>query len=136
MNTQLTFTEELAYDEDPDGIPIPVTLSYGIETAIISAKIDTGAGVCLFTHEIGLQLGVPIEQGIPIVLSGISGGSLEAFGHEVTIQTGDLSFQSIVYFAKHRGLPRNFLGRQGWLRNIKLALVDYDNLLYLSAYDS
>jgi len=33
-------------------------------------------------------------------------------------------------------LPRNLLGRQGWLRNLKLGIIDYDNLLYLSAYGS
>lgn len=64
------------------------------------------------------------------------GGPLEAFGHEVTLQTGTLVFHSLVYFAKYPGLPRNILGRQGWLRNLRLAIIDYDNLLYLSAYDA
>ncbi|MDX2041364.1 MAG: hypothetical protein SF097_08945 [Acidobacteriota bacterium] len=41
-----------------------------------------------------------------------------------------------MYFAKYPGLQRNLLGRRGWLRNLKLAVIDYDNLLYLSAYDS
>lgn len=39
-------------------------------------------------------------------------------------------------FAKYPGLQRNLLGRQGWLRNLRLGLIDYDNLLYLSAYDA
>jgi hypothetical protein len=37
---------------------------------------------------------------------------------------------------KYPNLPRNLLGRQGWLRNLKLGIVDYDYLLYLSAYGS
>jgi hypothetical protein len=37
---------------------------------------------------------------------------------------------------KYPNLPRNLLGRQGWLRNLKLAVIDYDNLLYLSSYGS
>ncbi|MGH9768980.1 MAG: hypothetical protein ACREAB_16240 [Blastocatellia bacterium] len=97
--------------------------------------MDPGAAVCLFSHEVGLKLGIPIEQGVPIKLGGLT-GSLDAFGHEVTLQTGDLAFQSIVYFAKYPNLPRNLLGRQGWLRNLKLGVIDYDNLLYLSAYGS
>ncbi len=136
MATQLIFTEEFRYRDDEEDIAIPVTLDYGSKSAIVSAKVDTGAAVCLFTHEVGLMLGVPIEQGIPIVLSGVGGWMLDAFGHGVTLQTGALSFHSTVYFAKYPGLPRNFLGRRGWLRNIKLALIDYDNLLYLGAYDS
>ena len=49
---------------------------------------------------------------MPIVLLSL-GSPLEAFGHEVTLQTGTLAFQSLVYFAKYPWLPRNILGRQG-----------------------
>jgi hypothetical protein len=135
MSTQLTFTEEFICDEDPDGLIIPVSLEFGDKSIRVVAKVDTGAEVCLFTSEVGLKIGIPIEEGIPISLGGV-GGSLEASGHEVTLQTGALAFHTVVYFAKYPGLPRNFLGRRGWLRNLRLAVIDYDNLVYLSAYDS
>ncbi len=133
--TQLTFDEEYRYKDDESGISISVILTYGGKTVHTDAKVDPGSAVCLFSYEDGLDLGVPIERGIPITLSGLT-GSLDAFGHEVTLQTGQLVFQSTVYFAKYPGLPRNLLGRRGWLRNLRLGLIDYDNLLYLSAYDS
>jgi hypothetical protein len=133
--TPLTFAEEFRYDDNPIGITIPVTLHYGEKSLRFHAKVDTGAEVCLFRHEHAIALGLPLEQGLPIVLLGL-GGSIEAFGHEIILQTGGIAFQSIVYFAKHPGLSRNLLGRQGWLRNLKLAVIDYDSLLYLSAYDS
>ena len=76
-----------------------------------------------------------LEQGLPITLSGL-GGSIEAFGHEIVLQTGDIAFHSVVYFAKDPGLAQNLLGRQGWLRNLRLAVNDYDSLLYVSAYES
>jgi hypothetical protein len=133
--TQLTFDEEYRYKDDEEGIPISVILTYGAKTIRTDAKVDPGSAVCLFSHEDGLDLGIPIEQGEPIKLGGLT-GSLEAFGHEVTLQTGQLVFQSTVYFAKYPGQPRNLLGRRGWLRNLRMALIDYDNLLYLSAYDS
>src|SRR5262245_47219530 len=133
--TQLTFDEEYRYEDDEEGIPISVILTYGDNTIRADAKVDPGSAVCLFSHEDGLDLGVPIEQGDPIRLGSLT-GSLEAFGHEVTLQTGQLVFQSVVYFAKYPGLPRNLLGRRGWLRNLRLGLIDYDSLLFLSAYDS
>jgi hypothetical protein len=133
--TQLEFAEEYRYKDDDAGIPIQVRLTYAGTTVEVTAKVDSGAAVCLFSHEIGLKLGIPIEQGVPIRLGSL-GGSLDAFGHEVTLQTGEIAFQSFVYFAKYPNVPRNLLGRQGWLRNLKLGLVDYDNLLYLSAYGS
>jgi hypothetical protein len=132
---RLNFDEEHHYKDDDDGIPILVKLTYGGTSIEVTAKVDTGSAVCLFSHEDGLDLGVPVEEGIPTRLGGMA-GSLDAFGHEVTMQTGAIAFQSFVYFAKYPNLPRNLLGRQGWLRNLKLGVIDYDNLLYLSAYGS
>jgi hypothetical protein len=131
---QLEFTEEHRSADDDSGIPIRVKLAFVGREVEVTAKVDTGAAVCLFSQEAGLALGIQIEQGVPQRLGGLA-GSLEAFGHEVTLQTGNLVFQSTVYFAKQPGLPRNLLGRQGWLRNLRLAVIDYDGLLYLSAYD-
>lgn len=132
---QLNFHQEHRYKDDEDGIPLGVTLIYQGAILDVTAKVDPGAAICLFSYENGLDLGIPIEEGEPIRL-GTLNGYLEAFGHEVTLQTGDIAFQSFVYFAKYPGLQRNLLGRRGWLRNLRLGLIDYDNLLYLSAYDS
>lgn len=135
MSTQLNFTETLRYDEDAAGIKLYTTLHYQGQTERIKALVDTGASVCLFANEVGRRLGIVVEQGLPHTLDSL-GGPVESFGHEVVLQTGELVFQSMVYFAKYPGLPRNFLGRRGWLRNLKLAIVDYDNLLYLGAYET
>ncbi|MBO0858146.1 MAG: hypothetical protein J2P21_06755 [Chloracidobacterium sp.] len=135
MMIQLHFTDVYRYPDDVDGITIPVMLSYGSIDIRVQAKVDTGAGVCLFSYEDGLKLGIQVAQGTPLTLRSL-GGPLEAFGHEVLLQTGDLVFQSFVYFAKYPGLLYNILGREGWLRKVRLAVIDYDNLLYLSSYDS
>ena len=134
MNTVLTFAEKLHYKDDPSGIAIPTILIVGENKVQVAAKIDTGAEVCLFRYETGVELGILVHDGVLKTLKTLS-GSLEAYGHEVTIQTGELAFQSIGYFAKYPGLPRNILGRQGWLRNIRIAIVDYENTIYLSAYE-
>lgn len=110
-------------------------LTHGEKSLRVAAKVDTGVQVCLFAQEVGLRLGLAVEQGTPIVLSSIS-GSMDAFGHDIFLQAGELAFESRVYFAKYPGLPRNVLGREGWLRNLRMAVIDYDSLLYLSAYDS
>jgi hypothetical protein len=110
-----------------------VILTAGDRVREAFAKVDTGAAVCLFSRKVGVLLGLDIEKGIPLRLETLA-GTLDTFGHE--IQTGSLAFQTLVYFAKFPGLSRNFLGRQGWLRNIRLGIVDYENTLYLSLYDS
>ena len=61
---------------------------------------------------------------------------MEAFGHEVTLETFDLSFQSFVCFAKYPGLRRNLLGSVDWFRNLRVGVIDYDEMIYLAAYDA
>jgi len=61
-------------------------------------------------------------------------GTLDTFGHEITLQTFDVALQSVIYFAKYPGLPRNLLGRIGWMRHFAIAIVDYESQLHLSQY--
>lgn len=135
MDWQIIFAKRYHYQTTSGGIDVPTTISNGERIATFMAKVDTGAQYCLFKREHGEQLGLDLEARIPIILDSL-GGPLEAFGHEVTIQTFDMTFRSLVYFAKHPGLRRNILGRVGWLRNIKLGIIDYDERIYLAAYDS
>ena len=124
----------VSYPEKDGGILLYVALSCAGGRVSAEAVVDSGGVVCLFSREVGAALGLDIETGIPKRLSSL-GGPIDCFGHEVTLETAGLSFQSIVYFAKYPNLPRNILGRQGWLRNLKLGLVDYENKLYLGNYE-
>lgn len=56
MATQLDFAEEFHYTDDPSGITIPTLLTYGNKVIRASAKVDTGADVCLFAREIGVRI--------------------------------------------------------------------------------
>ena len=135
MPAQLNFRFQFDYPDRPEGIRLPATLTFGGKAVHTHAYVDPGAAFCVFSREIGEKLGLNIESGIPKRMGSLV-GTLDTFGHEVTLQTLEVSFQSFVYFAKYPGLQRNLLGRQGGLRNLKVGLIDYDNLLYLSAYDS
>jgi len=42
---------------------------------------------------------------------------------------------TLVYFFDNPSIRRNVLGRNGWLNKVRMGLVDYDSLVYLSAYD-
>jgi hypothetical protein len=58
---QLTFTQEYTYPDEPDGITLPTTLSYGGKSLTANAKVDTGAEVCLFKREHAEELGLSVE---------------------------------------------------------------------------
>lgn len=133
MPFQLDFADSHSYSGLDSGIEIPVVLTRSGHVVRTAAKVDTGAEVCLFSNDIGIRLGLNVEAGVPVSLDSL-GGPVEAFGHEVLLQTGDLAFTSFVYFSKYP-VRRNLLGRQGWLRQLRIAIIDYDNLLYLSRYD-
>ncbi len=98
------------------------------------ACIDTGATACLFQREVGESLGLNIETGTLMRFSTLT-GPLPAFGHEVTMQVAGLTYQTTVFFAEFYGLPRNLLGKFGWLQQIRFGLVDYDEMIYLSDYN-
>jgi predicted aspartyl protease len=100
----------------------------------VDAKVDTGAQFCLFSREIGERLGLDVEGGLRREM-GTLAGRMTAYGHEVTLETLGLVLSTFVFFSEEGRLPRNLLGRVGWLRLIRLAVVDYEHEIYLSPYD-
>jgi len=104
MPTQLRFDVTFIYPDKAGGITIPTVLSFGDKIVQTFAKVDPGADYCVFSHEIGAKLGLDIERGIPQPMRSLT-GTLNTFGHEITIQTFDIAFQSIIYFSKYPGLP-------------------------------
>lgn len=133
MTYQLDFDLLHQYDPGRPGIPIPVSLSLGAQALVTEAHLDTGAANCFFRRSLGEKLGLDIESGH---LQGFStpGGVVEGYGHSVTLEALGMEFDTIVYFAKDPGFNRNLLGRYGWLQRLRMGLVDYDGLLYLSRY--
>jgi hypothetical protein len=134
MPLYLPFEESLRYDEHNDGIVIPVTLHSGPFAHQCFAAVDCGASVCLFSREVADLLKIDVERGEYKRLRTLA-GNLEAFGHEVSLTALNLTVESVVYFARYEGLPRNLLGRQGWLRKLKFGLVENDYLIYAGRYD-
>lgn len=135
MNYQLNFSHRHQYEDSESGIPLEVRLRFGGEEAKCEAKVDPGAQYCLFSREIAEQLGIDVESGERSSFGTLT-GSLIAYGHEVRLITFNVVSDAIVYFAKEYGLPRNLLGRVGWLQRIRLAIIDYDLELYLSDYNT
>ena len=134
MPHSLQFEVEHPYYSRTDGIWIPTFLTVGTTTVECEAKVDTGAEFCLFQRELADRLGLPVAAGPRLSLQTLN-SSFQAYGHEIQLSTLGLTFQVTVYFAEEYGLPRNLLGRVGWLQQVRLAVVDYEEILYLSAYE-
>lgn len=134
MLHQLNYRIRQVYQTSKGGISIPVVLTAGSLFVEGDAKIDTGSEYCLFQRRLADALELDLENGHQIQMETLA-GIFTAYGHEVTLQTFDLAFDALVYFAADYGIPRNLLGRNGWLQQVRLGLNDYDETLYLSAYD-
>jgi hypothetical protein len=81
------------------------------------------------------MLGVDVDSGRLQRFRTVA-GSFTAYRHEITIQTLGIEFSAVVFFAQDSTFNRNFLGRSGWLDRLRIAIVDYDRLLFVSPYQS
>jgi hypothetical protein len=105
MGHDLSFDVSYLYEESAEGISLPVTLSYKDSQIRSYAKVDTGSEYCIFSLELGENLGIDVPAGLPKSMGSLT-GTLETFGHEIVIQSCGLAVQSIAYFAKYPGLPK------------------------------
>ncbi len=135
MAYELSFSHFFTYDAGLPGIEVDIALQVRGEVISFPAKIDTGSTCCIFKRAHGETLGLDIETGIEIVVSTAT-GYFSAFGHFVTMMVGDFDFDVMVYFAKDYAFNRNVLGRNGFLNQIQIGLIDYEGKLFLSRYNS
>ena len=135
MPVSLEFDNTHKYTEATDGINVPITLAIGSQSVDLLAKLDTGAAHCIFERKYAEILGLEVESGRLQRFRTVA-GSFAAFQHEITIQTLGIEFSAVVFFAQDSTFNRNFLGRSGWLDRLRIALVDYDRLLFVSPYQS
>src|ERR1022692_4416046 len=91
--------------------------------------------IASFERRYAEMLGVDVDSGRLQRFRTVA-GSFAAYQHEVTIQTLVIDFSAVVFFAQDSTFNRTFLGRSGWLDRLRIAIVDYDRLLFVSPYQS
>lgn len=135
MSYPLSFDALHFYDSGKSGITVPVTLRLGNLETYVRTKLDTGSSHCIFQRVFGEELGLDIEGGHQIEIRTTT-GAFTAFGHNITLNVLDFSFDVLVYFAKDEAFTRDVLGRHGFLNRVQIAVRDYQGELYLSRNDS
>jgi hypothetical protein len=129
----LTFSNRLAYGSK-SGITLPILLTSKVAVAP-EAKVDTGSDFCVFNRVYADLLDLKLETGRSQRIR-TAAGSFLAYGHEVKISVKDLEWDATVYFAEPADFPVNVVGRSGFLDHLRLGLIDYDRIIYLSDYNS
>ncbi len=133
MTFQLDFSQSAEYDAGQPGITVQAFLKLGDEPVNIEAKIDTGSTNCIFTRQVGEQLGLKIEDGLPKWIRTATSRFL-TYEHDVTLSVLGFDFDILACFAEDAAIDKNILGRYGFLMQVKIALVDYEGKIYLSQY--
>lgn len=83
-------------------------------------EVDTGAVVSIFTECDCERLGLILKEGEPFRLSGVFGGSGQAYLHEVELKIGDELLKSRVAFTE--GNHKQLLGRVDVMDNFRISL--------------
>ena len=134
MSYTLNFEKLISYNNGEDGIFLETEIKYSDISVKIKAKIDTGATYSIFERRFGEQLGLELESGMRQRF-GTATGSFYAYGFRVTLLTGEIELDSMVFFAEDESFTKNVLGRITWLDSLVLGLVDKDGEIYLSRVD-
>jgi hypothetical protein len=130
----LTFSDRFDYSRF-NSIRFPLTLSTAVDNEIlIRPQLDTGSTFCIFQRPYADLLGLETERGTEQRIRTAT-GSFTAFGHEIMMAVGQLEWHAVVYFAAHEDFQINVVGRLGFLDRLRVGLVDYEQLLYLGAYE-
>ncbi|HEX4951334.1 MAG TPA: hypothetical protein VFZ34_32045 [Blastocatellia bacterium] len=132
MSHQLEFTKKYQFPASVTGISLPVKLQCATGEFEVEAKMDTGSEYCIFAREVGEEIGLDILSGEPQRVGSLTGGYLDIYGHDVSLITLDLKIDTKVYFCEKYEIPRNLLGRHGWLEYFQMGLIEYTQELYLS----
>jgi hypothetical protein len=131
----LEFSDCLSYSRY-DEITVEIFLSSSSSTHVaIEAKVDTGSRFCIFQPRYASLLGFDLETGVRETVR-TAAGSFMAYGHEVTLTVSDMEWNAVVYFAGPENFPVNVVGRVGFIDHLRVGLVDYEQLLYISPYDA
>ena len=77
------------------------------------AMVDSGASFSVFRSEVADYLGISIEKGRPIYLTGI-GGRILGYLHKLPIKVGNKKFSCKIIFSKEYTVSLNILGRDNF----------------------
>lgn len=131
----LTFSRQIIYPDDEQGINFDVSLSIDdINSVSVLVKLDTGSTFCIFQRKYAEALDLEVESGNKKSIRSAK-GNFAVYGHTINLNFYDMQWETTIYFAQDEDFPVNVVGRNGFLNFLKIALIDYEQTLYLNTYN-
>ncbi len=85
----------------------------------IEALVDSGANISIFHPDLASRLGLKINKGKPIDLTGV-GGRIKAYLHSMELEIGSERFMTHVAFSEDFKVSLNILGRRGVFEHFRI----------------
>jgi len=102
------------FEKDGQYFPIiEVKLKNRKNELTVKALIDSGASFSVFRPEIAQELGLNLERGRKIYLTGI-GGRILGYLHKVSVSVGNKNFLCKIIFSPEFNVSFNLLGRDNF----------------------
>lgn len=102
---------------------ITIALQYQNAKEKFSALVDSGADACLFPKDTAEMLNIDVKSGQRAFFTGIGGGQVPFYFHEVNMFIGEYQVKSKVGFSTSTIGTSGILGQQGFFDNF---LVSFD----------
>lgn len=116
---------EFSYQQNDSGqfFPlIPLKIFKDAKFLPTIALVDSGATISIFRPDIAKYLGIDIETGKEIFLSGV-GGRIRGYIHKLEVNTGGKKFFLPIVFSQEYHVSFNLLGRNTFFENF---LITFD----------
>lgn len=118
-------------DAKGDYFPITPVIIFSRNRFIrTSALIDSGATTSIFRSDVADQLGIKIEKGGEIYLSGI-GGRIKGYLHKLEVKVAGRKFFCPIIFSYEYTVSLNLLGREGFFKNFVIVFEESKKRLEL-----
>lgn len=104
---------------------VPLGIGYRGKWRRVEAYVDSGATYSLFHPEIGVELGITIEQGTKVWVQTASGDFLPVYLHLMDVQLGFQRFQTEIGFSDRLGVKFNLLGRSSFFERFEICFSDF-----------
>jgi len=102
---------------------VEVTLSFRQRALKVLALVDSGASFSVFRPEVAEYLGIIIERGKKVYLTGI-GGRILGYLHVVTLEIGNIKFRCSIVFSPEFNVSFNLLGRDNFFLPLVISFFE------------
>ncbi len=114
------------FEKDGQYFPvIEVKLKTSRQELNINALVDSGASFSVFRPEIAQELGIVLEKGKKIYLTGI-GGRILGYLHELFLTLGKKTFRCKIVFSPEFNVSFNLLGRDNFFLPFIISFIEKD----------